>query len=346
MKKRIILAGAIIPLVFAAFFGFRWYIDNKTSNFRKSAVIFVYPDTRVDTLLARIGSLAGLKSAASLRRQFVKYELASKLRPGRYEIDPSMSSAYVARALAFGWQKPAKLVISGSLRLRGQLAKKISSQMMIDSASVRNALEDTELLSNFGFTPENVFALFIPDTYEMWWTAPIRDILEKQKKAYDAFWNAERLAKADSLKLSPMQVSVLASIVNQESYREEEFPLVASVYINRLRRGMRLQACPTVMFLYDYTLDRLLFSHIRATKASPFNTYMNDGLPPAPICVPSKAALDSVLNPSSEPYLYFCADARFNGRNVFARSYSEHIKNARAYQKALDIRQREKRSAN
>lgn len=345
MKKKIILAIAIIAFGLAAFFGSRWYMDNKISNFRKSAVLFVYPDTAADTLLARIVSLADVKSIASLRRQFAKHEVPLKLKPGRYEIDKSMSSAYLARSLVFGWQKPTKLVLSGSLRLRGQIAKKISSQMMVDSSTVRKAMEDKDLLSKFGFTPENVFALFMPDTYDMWWTASIQDILEKQKKAYDAFWNKERLAKAESLNLTPLQVSILASIVNQESYREDEFPLVASVYINRMRRGMRLQACPTVMFLYDYTLDRLLFSHIRSTKTSPYNTYIHEGLPPAPICVPSKAALDAVLNPSQEAYLYFCADASFNGRNVFARSYSEHVKNARAYQKALDLRQKEHRAA-
>ena len=209
------------------------------------------------------------------------------MKPGRYVIDNSSTSIYVARMIVFGWQTPQNMTLSGTIRSKGRLAQKISSQMMVDSLAIDTALNDPEFLAEYGFTPENIFAMVLPDTYQMFWTASVKDIFDRFKKEYDAFWNEDRLAKAKAQKLSPMQVSVMASIVSGETLKSFEYPVIAGVYLNRYRKGMKLQADPTVCFCFDYKLDRVLKKHL--TVDSPYNTYKYAGLPPAPINVPPKA---------------------------------------------------------
>ena len=211
---------------------------------------------------------------------------------------------------------------------------------MADSASVADALNDEEFLSGYGFTPENVFALFLPDTYQMYWTASVREIFDRMKKEYDVFWNEERISRAKAQKLTPMQVSVLASIVSGETLKSFEYPVIAGVYLNRYRKGMKLQADPTVAFCYNYELDRILRKHLKVD--SPYNTYKYVGLPPAPINVPPKACLEAVLNPDKHGYMYFCASPAFDGTHRFASTFSEHKKNAREFQRALTKRNEEK----
>ena len=190
-------------------------------------------------------------------------------------------------------------------------------------------------------TRENIFALIMPDTYEMLWTADMAEILGRQKKAYEAFWTDENKGKARLQGLSQGEVSILASIVKGETNYEPEMPKIAGVYLNRLRKGMKLQADPTIAYCFDYKLNRILKKHLLVD--SPFNTYKHAGLPPAPICVPTKACLEAVLNPdTSKGYLYFCANSNFDGTHSFASTYTEHLRNARSFQRALTIRQREK----
>ena len=329
--KRISIIAASIIVILSAVFALRWYTDNRRPNFSEPHVLYVYPDMTADQVLDSLSSVA--KRPRSLARAFDKMEVAAKMKPGRYVIGPSSPSIYVARMLNFGWQTPQNLTLSGTIRKKGVLAEKISRQMMVDSASVADALDSADFLAPYGFTPENVFALFLPDTYQMYWTASVKDIFNRMKKEYDAFWTQERLDKASELKLSPMQVSVLASIVSGETLKDFEYPVIAAVYLNRYRKGMKLQADPTVAFCFDYEPDRILKKHLAVD--SPYNTYKYRGLPPAPINVPPKACVDAVLNPDGHRYLYFCASADFDGTHRFAVTYSEHLKNARAFQRAL-----------
>jgi UPF0755 protein len=215
--------------------------------------------------------------------------------------------------------------------------------MMVDSASVAQALDSAEFLSGYGFTPENVFAMILPDTYQMYWTASVEEIFDRLKKEYDAFWTPERDAKAKAQGLSRMQVSILGSIVSGETLKDFEYPKIAGVYLNRYKKGMRLQADPTIAFIHGYTLDRILKKHL--TVDSPYNTYKYAGLPPAPINVPPKACLDAVLNPDKHGYIYFCANAAFDGTHKFAVTYNEHLKNAREFQRALTARNRARKAA-
>ena len=339
--KKYILITALAIVAAGVFFAARWYVDNRRPNFTDKHVILVYPDMTAQDVLQTLDTLA--RSPRSLVRTFDKFETASKIKPGRYVIEPASTSAYVARMLNFGWQTPTNLTLSGTIRNKGVLAKKIANQMMTDSASVAQALDSAEFLSGYGFTPENVFAMILPDTYQMYWTATVTDIFDRFKKEYDAFWNEDRLAKASAQKLSPMQVSVVASIVSGETLKAFEYPKIAGVYLNRYRKGMKLQADPTVCFCYDYKLDRVLKKHLSVD--SPYNTYKYAGLPPAPINVPPKACIDAVLSPDSHGYIYFCASPDFDGTHRFAVGYTEHLKNAREFQKALTKKRKEAAAA-
>ena len=333
----VVLAGAV------SFVLGRYYIDNKKPNFTDEYVLYVRPETTLGQIADSLQARAGMVRPKSLERAFKKVDVASKIKPGRYVIEPSATSIYVARMLVFGWQTPQNLVLSGTMRNKGRIAKKISTQMMVDSASVAQALDSAEFLSDYGFTPENVFALILPDTYQMYWTASVEDIFDRLKKEYDAFWTDDRLAKAKAQGLSKMQVSIMASIVSGETLKDFEYPIIAGVYLNRYKKGMKLQADPTIAFCFDYTLDRILKKHL--TVDSPYNTYKHVGLPPAPINVPAKACLDAVLNPAKHGYIYFCASEEFDGTHRFAVTYSEHLQNARKFQRALTARNRAKAAA-
>ena len=341
-KKSILLWGALAALVVlgsvAGFVLGRYYVDNKKANFTEDYVLYVYPDMTVDQVLDSLQSGAGAIRPKSLERAFAKVDARSRMKPGRYVVEPSSTSIYVARMVVFGWQTPQNLTLSGTIRSKGVLAKKIGMQMMVDSAAVAAALEDKEFLAGYGFTPEDVFGLVLPDTYQMYWTASVKDIFDRFKKEYDAFWTPERIAKAEVQGLTRKEVSVVASIVSGETLKEFEYPIIAGVYLNRYKKGMKLQADPTVCFCFDYKLDRVLKKHL--TVDSPYNTYKYAGLPPAPINVPPKACLDAVLNPDKHGYIYFCASPAFDGTHRFAVTYSEHMKNARAFQKELTARRK------
>jgi UPF0755 protein len=336
MKKillLLLLAGAVLV---GSLVAGRYYLDNKSPNFSDEYVLYVYPDMTQDQILDSLRSVT--VRPRSLERAFDKIQVGEKLKPGRYIVQPSFPSIYVARMLVFGWQTPQNMTLSGTIRSKGVLARKISSQMMVDSASVAQALDSAEFLKPYGFTPENVFAMILPDTYQMYWTASVTEIFDRFKKEYDKFWTPERLAKAKAQKLSQQQVSVMASIVSGETLKEFEYPVIAGVYLNRYRKGMKLQADPTVAFCFNYELDRILKKHL--TIDSPYNTYKYAGLPPAPINVPSKACIDAVLNPAVHKYIYFCASPAFDGTHRFAVTYTEHLKNARAFQRELTARRK------
>lgn len=343
VKRKVLLAVLVVGALLAGVAGFvfgRYYIDNKKPNFSGKYVLYVRPDMTVDEVMDSLQAGAGTIRPKSVGRAFAEMQTAEKMKPGRYVVDSTSTSIYVARMLVYGWQTPQNMTLSGTLRKKDRIAQRISSQMMVDSASVADALNDEAFLAGYGFTPENVFALIIPDTYEMYWTASVKDIFDRFKKEYDAFWTSERKEKAKAQGLTPMQVSVMASIVSGETLKAFEYPIIAGVYLNRYRKGMKLQADPTIAFCYDYTLDRILKKHL--TVDSPYNTYKHVGLPPAPINVPPKACLEAILNPQKHNYIYFCASPAFDGTHNFAVSYSDHLKNARVFHRELTARRKAK----
>ena len=339
-KYLYILLALVITAVAGGVVAGRWYNDNRRPNFTERYVLLVRSETTVDVVLDSLQTGAGALRSRSLVRGFNQEKVAEKIKPGRYVIEPSFTSVYVARMLNNGWQTPGNMTLSGTIRTKARLAQKIAAQMMVDSAAVAQALDSAEFLEPYGFTPENIFAMILPDTYQMYWTASVRDIFDRLKKEYDAFWNPERLEKARQQKLTPMQVSVLASIVSGETLKGFEYPRIAGVYLNRYRKGMKLQADPTIAFCFNYEPDRILKKHLQVD--SPYNTYKYAGLPPAPINVPPKACLEAVLSPENHKYVYFCASPAFDGTHRFAVSYNDHLKNAREFQRALTKRNKER----
>ncbi|MBP5398088.1 MAG: endolytic transglycosylase MltG [Bacteroidales bacterium] len=317
--------------------------DNRMSNFRGDFIIFINDTTTADQLLDRFRGDTLVKSIRSLERAFRKEDMAHQIREGRYEIKKEQSSIEVARMIKRGWQRPCRLTISGTIRTKGVLASKIAAQMMVDSTQIADALNDDGYLGQFGFHSGNVFSMVLPDTYEMYWNATPYEILKRFYVEYEAFWNENRIKKARQQGLTPLEVSILASIVAGETNRRDEYPYVARVYLNRLHKHMKLQACPTICYIYDYKITRVLRSHLK--NDSPYNTYMYEGLPPGPICVPPKACIDAVLNPAEGNYLYFSANPAFDGTNRFTSTYSEHQQFSKEYHKAISEKQKAEREA-
>ena len=341
MKRLVSVASVLLILALGTALCWNWLRDNKLSNFSTGAELYVTPGMGEAELRSLIAEKTGLISEKSLERSFKAKEVARYLKPGHYTISAGNSSVYVARMFNNAWQTPVKLTLSGNLRLKGNIAAKIASQMLLDSATVRAALDDKELLAKYGFTPKNVFSLLMPDTYDIFWTASMEEILDRQKDAYDAFWTEENIAKAKKLSMSREQVSILASIVKGETNYEPEMPRIAGVYLNRLKCGWPLQADPTVAYCFDYKLNRVLNRHLEVD--SPYNTYRHNGLPPGPICVPTRACLEAVLNPDfggiwGDGNMYFCASAAFDGTHDFARTLAEHNANANAFRAELNRR--------
>ena len=239
---------------------------------------------------------------------------------------------------AFGCSIRSAKAVERLRRIKGKdLTTRLARQLDADSAELMRALTDPQLAREVGTDSLQLFSIFIPNTYEFYWTVSPEDFVRRMRKEYDRFWTPERDAARRRSGLSRDEVMTLASIVTEETNKADEMPRVAGVYINRLRKGMPLQADPTVKYaLQDFSLRRILHKHLRTP--SPYNTYLNKGLPPSSIAMPSVAAIDGVLNFENHDYLFFCARPTFDGYHSFARTYGEHLANARAYSAELNRR--------
>ena len=325
----------MVALLVGAIFAYRYYYDRKVPNFNGSFELYVYPGMGADEVRDSLLASGSVRKPGSLERAL---ESVDGMAPGHYLIDSTCTSMYAARMLHKGWQTPVNLTLSGSIRSYRALARKIGAQMLVDSAAVASFCCDS--LGSYGVDTLMLFTKVIPDTYQMLWTASVRDVFDRLVKESDAWWTPERVSAARKQGLTRVEAITLASIVNGETRYVPEMPTIAGVYLNRLRSGMKLQADPTVAFCYGYTLNRILKVHLSVD--SPYNTYKYYGLPPGPISCPPKACLEAVLHPASHNYIFFCADPSFNGSHRFAATYAEHMINARAFQRALTERQRGK----
>lgn len=338
MKKALVWAGAAVAVLlftWGAVVAYRMWYDRKVPNFAGVQHVYVYPDMSPEEVEEGLLSSGKVKNASSFQRVFKE---VSAVKPGHYLVDSTCTSMYVKRMLEKGWQTPVNLTLSGSIRREADLVRKIDAQMMVDSAQVAGFVGSNDSLARYGVKRPHLFTLIVPDTYQILWTASVPEIMDRLVEQRSAWWTEERKAAAQKQGLTPVEVSVLASIVDGETKYVPEQPAVAAVYLNRLRMGMKLQADPTVAYCFDYQLNRVLKSHLLVD--SPYNTYKYAGLPPGPISCPPKSCLEAVLHPDSHNYLFFCADPAFNGTHRFASSYSEHLANARAFQRALTERQR------
>lgn len=257
-----------------------------------------------------------------------------KIKPGRYRIESGMSNDDLVNLLRSGNQSPLKLTIQNHKSAQ-HLAGYLSHQLELDSLSFLRLLQNPDTLKRYGFNTDNILCMFIPNTYEFYWNTDAYKCFKKMHREYQKYWSTERLEKASKIGLSNIDVCILASIVQQESYIESQKPTIAGVYINRLRKGMALQSDPTLIFaIGDYTIRRVLNSH--KSIESPYNTYKHKGLPPGPIIMPDPSSQNAVLNYEKHAYLFFCAREDFSGYHNFAETYAQHLVYARRYQYALD----------
>ncbi|MDD3877497.1 MAG: endolytic transglycosylase MltG [Bacteroidales bacterium] len=258
------------------------------------------------------------------------------IKPGRYKIIDEMSNNELINLLRSGRQEPVRLIFN-NIRTREQLAGRISRQIEADSTEIMNLLNNNPYLENFGLNSDNILVLFLPNTYEFYWNTSAEKFMERMHREYKSFWTEERLDKAAAAGLSPVEVSVLASIVQAETRKKDEMARVAGVYINRLNKNMLLQADPTVVYAWgDFELKRVVGRHLQID--SPYNTYKYAGLPPGPINLPELHTLDYVLNYEHHDFLYFCAKEDFSGYHAFAKTHQQHSANAQRYRRALNRR--------
>ncbi|MFO7617481.1 MAG: endolytic transglycosylase MltG [Bacteroidales bacterium] len=263
-------------------------------------------------------------------------EYPGLVKPGRYLLTKGMSNSEIIDLLRSGKQAEVTVVFNTTRHLE-RIAGIVAGTLEADSLSLISAFRDTSLMEKYGIEPVNWHAIFIPNSYRFLWNTDAAGFMDRMYREFQSFWNEERTSRLSSLGMSKFQVITLAAIVQEETVKNDEMPRVAGVYLNRLRKGIKLQADPTVIFaLQDYSIRRVLHRHLRVD--SPYNTYRYAGLPPGPIRIPSIQAIDACLNPERHDYLFFCAREDFSGYHAFARTYGEHLVNARKYQRALNKR--------
>jgi UPF0755 protein len=336
-NKRIKIFILVFSLVSAMFSYYVWQVL-KTPNFRVEAgkpfELFIPAKSTYESVLDTLKKHDVVRDQVSFRFLAKVLNYPEKVRPGRYIIHSEMGNWELLRKLRNGRQDAYKVVIN-NFRLKEDIAGRIAKQTAYDSAAIYAVLDSAELMNQWGFNAETSPALFIPDTYEVNWTTSFPEFLAKMNKSYVKFWNSKRKAEAQKLGLTPIEVSILASIVYGESKNPKEQARVAGVYWNRLQANMPLQADPTVVFAWkDFTIKRVTSKYTALN--SPYNTYKHTGLPPGPISIVPSDVIDKVLNLEHHQYIYFCAKADFSENHAFAVTYEEHLKNAADYQKALD----------
>lgn len=342
MKKKTIIIISIVLVVIALIsaglaYAAYWYVLVKP-NVKITEDTFIYIKTNstyndvVNTLVEEdiIDDFKTFEWVAE------KKQYPSKVKAGKYLIKAGTNNNDLVNMLRSGDQVPVFIEFN-SIRTAEQLAGRLAHQIEADSLSIINLLNDTAFIKEKGFDQYNRISVFIPNTYEIWWNTTAEQLYDKMYKEYKKFWNEKRLNLAKALNMSQLEVISLASIVEQETAKNDEKPRVAGVYINRIKKGMPLQADPTLIFAAgDFSIRRVLNHHKEIE--SPFNTYKYAGIPPGPISVPSISAIDAVLNAETHNYIFFCAKDDFSGYHNFAVTYNEHLINARKYHAALNRR--------
>lgn len=326
----------VFSLLAAMFSYYAWQIF-KTPNFeveKKPFALLIPKGSTYESVLDTLEKHKLIRDELSFRFLAKVFNYPARVKPGRYLIYETTGNWELIRKLRNGSQDALKITIS-NIRLKEDLAGKLGRQLAYDSATIYHLLDSSTIVEPLGFTKETIPCLFIPDTYEVYWTTTFDDFLGKMKKSYDRFWTEKRIQEAKALGLTPTEVGILASIVYGESKESSEQARIAGVYWNRLQVNMPLQADPTIVFAWkDFTIKRVTGRYTAIN--SPFNTYRLSGLPPGPISIPNPKVMDKVLQLEKHDYLFFCAKEDFSGFHNFAVSYPEHLQNAAKYQKALD----------
>ena len=332
----LILASIIVVLIIAVRMYRAVFLPSVDMAEGEQVILYIPSDADYEWLNQRLDEENVISDKKAFDWLASKKNLKNHINPGRYIIEPGMNNNQIINKIRSGSQDPL-IFMFNNLRTIPELAAVSAGVFEPDSADFASYLADPETAEEFGFTPESFASMFIPNSYEFYWTTTPEEFADRMKREYIAFWSKGREKKAKELGLTKKEVSVLASIVEQETLHPEENAKIAGVFINRLEKGIPLQSDPTIIYaLQDFNIRRVL--NVHKSINSPYNTYLHRGLPPGPICIPSIAAIDAVLDYKEHNYIYFCAKPDFSGYHNFARTLSQHNKNARLYQQALNRR--------
>lgn len=334
IRKSIVCISAV--LVVGVIAAASWCLAAPMSSSDDTQYIYIDDDDTVDTVYTRVAEVSTTGASIGFRALAMATGYGDRMHTGRYAVGAGESVITVFRRMKNGMQEPVSLTVP-SVRGLDRLAAVLSLKLMVDSAAIYDALTDTAVCSRLGYEPQTVACMFIPDTYSVYWNTTVDNLLDRMQKESKRFWAGGRQALADSLGLTPVEVVILASIIDEETADNGEKPMIARMYYNRLLISMPLQADPTVKYaLGDFSIRRIYRKML--TVDSPYNTYIHEGLPPGPIRIPTVAGIDAVLNMPEHDYLYMCAKEDFSGTHNFAVTYEEHLRNARKYSAALTQR--------
>lgn len=341
LKKKYLIPAAICLLTLIGI-GYYYFFTSFTGK-TETTYLYIDQDDNYDSLMTKLMPVTtkhGFHAFCTLARHS---QLPEHVRTGRYELTPGMGAFMAFRHIKNGMQAPLSLTVP-SVRTMNDLARTLSQKLMLDSTDLLRTFTDEETCRKYGYDTTTIAALFIPNTYDIYWNISADGFMKRMQQENKKFWDDNRMAKAQALKLTPLEVVTLASIVDEETANDAEKPMIAGMYYNRLMlrseeypEGMPLQADPTIKFAWkNFSLKRIYNNllHIH----SPYNTYVNPGLPPGPIRIPTVAGIDAVLDMKHHNYLYMCAKEDFSGTHNFAVTYEEHMANARRYAAALNNR--------
>ena len=327
----------IILLIAIGFTGLNYYLKYFSPNVTdKQEYLYIKTGSEFKDVYKTIQEKEMVKDTASFFKAAENMNYVSRVKPGRYRLHDGMSNRRLINMLASGTQEPVTVSFH-NLRLKEEFAGFLSKKIEPDSTAIIRLLDSTSFVKQYGFTTDNVYTMFLPNSYQLYWNTSPEKFFKRMYANYEKFWTPERKQKAAAINLTPIEVSVLASIVDAEALHDDEMPAVAGLYLNRLKKGMKLEADPTVIFAEnDFTIKRVLNRYLSINSL--YNTYLHTGLPPGPIMMPSVAAVNSVLDYQKNDYIYMCAKADFSGYHAFATNVADHLINAHKFQQALNER--------
>lgn len=348
MKKRNIIiglfAGLCVVIIMVTFYAYQlFFTPNILVEKNEKGVVYIPEGATINQVLDSLQKFDYVEEVIPFMfiSKLLKYN--ENIKAGKYLLEPNMTNLDAVRLLRSGNQIPVNVTFN-NVRLKQELSEKLCVNVSANPVEFDSLVNSPAFCEELGFDTTTITTMFIPNTYQVFWNTNAEQLLRRMKKEYDRFWNEDRVALAETLDMTPIQVSILASVVEGETKLNAEKPTVAGLYINRLNRGMLLGADPTVVFAVgDFTLRRVLNKHLEFD--SPYNTYKYSGLPPGPINVPEISSIDATLNYERHKYLYMCAKEDFSGYHAFARTLSEHNRNANRYRRALSKKLREEKRA-
>jgi UPF0755 protein len=335
--RKFLIVLAIIFVISIGLTGFNYYLKYFSPNVTgKQTYLYIHTGAKFSDVYNTIREGGIVKDTNSFYWSAKQMNYINRVKPGRYHLHAGAGNRQLINMLASGSQEPVTLAFH-NLRLKEQFAGYVAKKIEPDSAAIIHLLDSAGFVEKYGFTTDDVYTVFLPDSYQLYWNTSPEKFFKRMYTNYQKFWNPGRKQKAAAINLNPIQVSILASIVDAEALHDDEMPTIAGLYLNRLTKGMKLASDPTVIYAEnDFTIKRVLTKYLSIN--SPYNTYLHTGLPPGPIMMPSVNAVNSVLNYKKNDYIYMCAKADFSGYHAFATNEADHLVNARKFHEALNNR--------